>query len=134
MNIMQNKAVIVKDIERDVLVLSSNGIKEYKKVKAKEYSFFASAKNEDIIMYKEMLEKEISEGTKDNKVPEDLLYASALTYKLLNEDWEFSNVSADLWMRLQVNSSVNNDIIVVDCDYLEHGLLAAYLIAKELNR
>jgi len=61
------------------------------------------------------------------------LCSTALIHGLIEEDWGLTGVNADQWMGLHIQSEDSDDFMVIECDFIEYGLLAAYLIAKSLN-
>lgn len=59
---------------------------------------------------------------------------SALFYNLsAHSAWDFIGGRADMWGCLVLQNYETQDNIYVEFDCFEHGLLAAYLIAKEIN-
>ncbi|MCY9861160.1 hypothetical protein OTK49_01275 [Vibrio coralliirubri] len=59
---------------------------------------------------------------------------SSLFYQLsANANWDFVGGRADQWGCLILKNFETKNIIYVEFDYFEHGLMAAYLIAKNIN-
>lgn len=137
MKILEDKVVEIEKVEREIEVFPRENPRKFKKVQATKYKIsVCSTGTEDYKYYKEIMNKTLKEESTnpDNFNNEDILYASAFTYRLINEDWEYTGICTDMWMGIQIESTESNDIMVIECDAMEHGLLAAYLIAKELNK
>jgi len=136
MKILNNKIVKVEKIQKEIEVLPRESPRRYQTVEANKYtaSICASGSSE-FIYYKKLMDQALQENSLNPKDfnSEHILYASAFTYQLISEDWEFIGVCADMWMSIQLNSTESEDIMIIECDSMEHGLFAAFLIAKELR-
>lgn len=59
---------------------------------------------------------------------------SVLFYELTaNSSWDLVNGRGDQWGCISLRNYMTSDEIYIEFDYFEHGLLAAYLIVKQLN-
>lgn len=59
---------------------------------------------------------------------------TSLFYALsANANWDFVGGRADMWGCIVLQNFETKNIIYVEFDYFEHGLMAAYLIAKHLS-
>lgn len=103
-----------------------DGDAKFKMVDAINYTYFAcTCKDIDENYFKDLMLKEFPE--------QDGLVSTSLIYSLLGEGWYVSGCSADQWMGVTISNETNSDSMYIQCDFFEYGLLAAYLIAKELS-
>jgi hypothetical protein len=129
---VNNEEVKVESVENKVEITTdsrteADGDNQYRTTVYTQYSFFADSTDEkDNNYYENILENEIF-GT-DKRHP-----GTALAYALEGEGWYIDAVIADQWMGVWVNNSQSEDTMNIECDLMEHGLVAAYLIAKQIN-
>lgn len=129
---VNNEEVKVESVENKVEITTdsraeADGDNQYRTTVYTQYSFCADSTDEkDNNYYENIMENEIF-GT-DKRHP-----GTALAYALEGEGWYIDTVIADQWMGVWVKNSQSEDTMNIECDLMEHGLLAAYLIAKQIN-
>jgi hypothetical protein len=129
---VNNEEVKVETIENKVEILPSlrtekDGDNQYRTTTSTIYSFGAfSIDKKDIKYYEDIMSNEITGEEKNYP-------STALIYALDNEGWTLSSVISDQWMLVQLNHDTSDDYMNIECDLMENGLLAAYLIAKQIN-
>lgn len=95
----------------------------------KSYSFFAcSCKDEDMEFYNSLIS-----NFKDGETGKYTV-STILIHSLAFEEWEIANIDADQWVVLYIRKVDSKDIMRIQCDILEHGLISALLIVEDLNK
>lgn len=59
--------------------------------------------------------------------------ATNFAYGLHNYDWELTGVVIDQWMGVYIDDYDRNRSIAIECDCVEYGLIAAYMIVEHLD-
>lgn len=132
MIIVNDEEVQVESVENKVEILPSSrteadGDNQYRTTTSTRYSFGAySIDKKDLKYYEDIMSSEITGEEKNYP-------GTAVIYALAGEGWYLAGVIADQWMGVQVNHGTSDDHMVISCDFMENGILAAYLIAKQIN-
>lgn len=102
-----------------------DGDNKFRTIDGTVYKYFAcTCKDEDKKYFEELMEKEF---------PNPEFLGTKLIEALSEEGWILSSCIADQWMGISVSNNKTNDYMSIECDYLEYGLLSAYVIAKQIK-
>lgn len=122
---LSKKEVEIEIRDRDRKPEDSNN--KFKMVDAIEYKFSVETNTDDDKKYfKDMLDKEMQDCGN--------FALTSLVYSLEGEEWYLDSYTKDKRFNLLIKHNIKPDFMSIDCEYLEYGLLSAYLIAVDLNK
>ena len=93
---------------------------------SKCYSYFAcSCKKKDYEYYQSLVLKKFNKQIN--------IASTNMIHSLSCENWEIQGIDCDQWLVIHLKKFNSSDLMRIQCDLLEHGLMAALMIAEDLN-